>query len=127
MARHIAIDISDDTSSVKITLSPDVGAAVSIEMGSPQLLELIQSLGNAHAILVASAPIPDLQGQPVQAVGNTKWLVHSETTERLIAVSFYHVRFGPVGFLLGTEQAQCFQDALSSALDRSKIFASKLH
>jgi len=126
MAR-IDIDTTPGSPSAKITLTTDDGLTGTMEMAPPQMLEFIQALGSAYATLTADAPTPDLAGQKVLAVGNANWLVHSEIAEQTVGVSFYHLRFGPVGFLLQMEQAQRLRDALSVAIDGSKSLRPKLH
>jgi hypothetical protein len=124
---QISIDFDPQSSNTKINLSTDDGLTGKMEFEPAQLLELIQALGGAYAKATSAAPTPDLDGQKVNAVGNAKWMVHSNLTERSVCISFYHLKFGPVGFLLAADQARRFQNALSVAIDGSESLRPKVH
>jgi hypothetical protein len=113
------IRITTDRWSATITFLPDSGKAGSIALSAERLLLLIQQLGEAHATIVGQN-IPQFEHKKVDHVLNTRWYIETEVLGGASGLSFYHNKFGPVGFLLPIHEAERLVNILARQVARAK-------
>jgi len=120
MAERMKVSIAKDKSKATIEFLPQSGASGTIELSANQLLNLIRSLGQVHADMVAGTELPSLEGHQIQAVLNTRWYVKPELMGEAAAMSFFHPAFGPLGFLIPIDQVEHMIRLLTTQVEMAK-------
>jgi hypothetical protein len=116
-SNRLTIKVSTDTKMTAIDFPPQSNVTGTLNLNQAELLETIQALGTAHAALLASSPLPLLEGQDIDAVINTRWYIQPELLSECSVISFLHPSFGPLGFAIPRDQLPLMVDLLSKHLD----------
>lgn len=119
MTQRMQVQFKPDSSGIEITFLPASGASGKLDLPADNLLSLIRQLGAVHAQLVASKPIPPLEGSSVDVIFNTRWFVQPEMLGEASVLSFHHPAFGPVGFAVPIDQIGQMVHLLTMQLQQS--------
>lgn len=106
MAERMRVQISDDGAKVSLEFLPTSGAEGTLELSPDQLLKLVRQLGTVHAQMVKNDPVPELEGQQIEAIINTKWHIQPGLIGEASVMCFQHPAFGPLGFAVPVGQVQ---------------------
>jgi len=120
MPDRFEIKLSDDQSSVLITVGCESGTERTVRLNARELLALIHKLGEAHSDLIADRPVPPLKGQKIEGIFNTVWSVSPELMGEASGLSFFHPFFGPVGFLVPIDQVEQMVALLNGHIKEAK-------
>lgn len=119
MPGRFEIKVADDKSTVSVKMI-EAGQEVSAILSQNDLLKLVNGLGIAHAQMIAGKPIPELEGQQIEGIFDTKWYVNPELMNEATLMSFYHPSFGPLGFLIPIAQIEYMISLLTNQIDLAK-------
>ena len=102
---RLRVRVTEDRKTVAIAPAPGNRQSHQVELTLEQLDELIGELGDARCQMVEGQPCPkfDQKEMRTSIAANTTWHIEAVPPRGAI-LSFYHPRFGPVGFTLRAEQ-----------------------
>ncbi len=110
---RIEIKVSDDKKTVQITFSPETGVSGTVTLTQEHLSLWIRGFGAAHKQMSDGRPLPQLEGQHIEAIYNTRWYIQPEPLTEGSSISFQHPAFGPVGFVIPLDQVKYMVELLS--------------
>jgi hypothetical protein len=70
--------------------------------------------------MIAGGELPPLEGQQIQGIFNTRWYVNPELMGEATLMSFLHPAFGPLGFLIPTDQVEHMVRLLTTQIEMAK-------
>ena len=114
MSDGIRAKLSDDATKVSLEFLPASGVEGTLNLTADQLLKLNQQLGSLRAQMVKNDPVPELEGQQIEAIINTKWHIQPGLIGEASVICFQHPAFGPLGFAVPMDQVQQMIGLLSN-------------
>ena len=113
---RIDVSVSGDGARALVAMHASEQARAAIELSLDQLTTLIQTLGQVRTAMVASRPVPPMDGASINPVFVTQWAVQPEALTEGSVIAFQHPAFGPVGFVLPPADAERVVRALGAHL-----------
>jgi len=110
------VSVTADGRSATLSLLPESGVNGEIPLTLDQLSQLIASLGQARAAIVAKIPPVPIEGAPLTPVFGTSWAVQPEALTEGSVIAFQHPAYGPVGFVLPPADTEKVVRALTTHL-----------
>ncbi|WP_134495844.1 hypothetical protein [Microvirga pakistanensis] len=102
---QMTIQVDKDRNAVALEIAPVGQSPQRFLLSLDELDKLIGTLGDARSRLFEGQPIPDFEGAGVtiSTSANTKWYIEAHPPAGAL-LAFYHLKFGPVGFTLPSDQ-----------------------
>lgn len=123
--KRLVCKFDSDAQKVELEFLPDSGVQGVMHLDETQFTKLIQQLGKVRSELVKNKPIPDLVGNEILAVFNTKWYVQPEGMTDGSLLAFQHPSFGSLGFVMPRDQVQHLVSLLSQQLQTPPLSEGK--
>jgi len=121
MPFEIRWSIVPDREMVKVEFVSGGENKLNMEMSPPDVLELIHAFGTMHEQLTIGRAVPPLATSSIEVpVIGTEWLTGPAALGEAALISFYHTKFGPVGFLLSLDQIPQMIRGLGEQAARAK-------
>lgn len=102
---RLRVRVTEDRKTVAIVPTPGRRQSRQVELTLEELDKLIGELGDARGQMVEGQPCPKFDHKEMRTsiAANTTWHIEAVPPRGAI-LSFYHPKFGPVGFTLPREQ-----------------------
>ncbi|HTW29538.1 MAG TPA: hypothetical protein VME92_20605 [Acetobacteraceae bacterium] len=112
---RISLALSPERSTATLALPPAGEQAATIDLTFDQVTGLIQALGRARAAMIQAHPErqDSLERMRVDAIVDPRWLTQPDALTEGSTLAFLHPQFGPVAFVLPSQEVERLVRALS--------------
>jgi hypothetical protein len=112
----------DGSRDVVIGFLPSSGLSGALRLSAPQLLSLIQALGQTHATLGAGGP-KTLHDQDISTIYDPLWYTQINLSPAGSFLGFYHPSFGPVGFIIPFHEVKRLRELMAAQMEEGAKMA----